>query len=64
MADRKQFRNVALSLEDHARLRQMAKAENRSITGQLTYMIWKAHDSFSQEISSVGQSSSDRAREA
>lgn len=52
MRDRKQFRNVAVHLSDHDRLREIAQAESRSITGQLTHMIRKEHASFVAEVSS------------
>lgn len=39
MRDWKKFKNVAVATEDYRRLRQVAQAENRSIVGQLTYMI-------------------------
>lgn len=39
MRDWKKFKNVAVPTADYEHLRQTAQAENRSIVGQLTYMI-------------------------
>lgn len=38
------FKNVAVLLEDHAMLSQLAKAEQRSMARQLSVLIRKAFD--------------------